>query len=339
MKIQVTLFLLMASLLSFNLLSDEKPKENEPFIDVDLAKEKFEEWKVSLKPDLLKAGINDALSEKIIASLDYLPRVIELDRKQPEGRMTHEEYLTKVIPDWKIKKARQAFKANQAELKKASQKTGVSSRFIVALWGKESSFGQLMGNYHVPSSLATLAFDGRRADFFRKELMAAAKIIQQGHIEIENMKGSWAGAMGQCQFMPSSFLNFAVDANGDGKKDIWSDKADVFNSMGNYLSQSGWQSKWTWGRQVKLTNKFDTYKIGKKHKQSLANWQKQGVRRSDMNDLPIADIEAYLIAPGGESGRIYLVYNNFDVIMRWNRSHYFATGVGYLADRIGYPKY
>jgi membrane-bound lytic murein transglycosylase B len=300
-------------------------------------KQPFAQWKLGLKQEMMAQGASEVLVNQLIESIKYIPRVIELDRRQPEGRMSHEEYITKVIPESKVQSARQAFKANYPLLKQAEQSTGVKSRFIVALWGKETHFGKITGNYHVPSALATLAYDGRRATFFKKELLAATKILAEGHITIDAMKGSWAGAMGNCQFMPSSFLRFAVDANSDGKKDIWSDKTDIFASMGNYLAESGWKSEGTWGRQVKLTKPFDEYAIGKKHKQSLSQWQALGVRRSDLNDLPKVDIDAYLIAPGGEKGRIYLVYNNFDVIMRWNRSHYFATGVGYLADRIGYP--
>ncbi|WP_196137702.1 lytic transglycosylase domain-containing protein [Aliikangiella sp. G2MR2-5] len=308
------------------------------FPTISVAKEDFAQWKLSLKPLFLSKGVNENLADEIIASLNYIPRVIELDRRQPEGTMTHEEYLSKVIPEWKVKKAREKFKENLLALRKAESETGVGARFIAALWGKESHFGKITGNFHVPSALATLAYDGRRAEFFRSELIAAAQILSEGHITIEDMKGSWAGAMGHCQFMPSSFLRFARDGDGDGKKDIWSNKSDVFLSMGNYLARSGWDSDGTWGRQVKLTRPLSEYPVGKNNKLKLSEWQQKGVRRSDMSDLPNVDIEAYLIAPGGEKGRIYLVYNNFDVIMRWNRSHFFATGVGYLADRIGYPK-
>ena len=301
-------------------------------------KSPFVVWKETLKPDMLAQGADQQLVEKIIASLEFIPRVIELDRHQPEGRMSHEEYLTKVIPPWKVKKAREQFKLNQTKLIQAENSTGVPAHYIVSLWGKETNFGTITGNYSVPSSLATLAFDGRRASFFRKELMAAVKILAEGHIELENMKGSWAGAMGNCQFMPSSFLQFAVDANNDGKKNIWSDKQDIFASMGNYLASYGWDKHKSWGRQVQLTNDFADYKIGKKHAQSLSKWQALGVQRMDGRDLPAVELSSYLIAPGGENGRIYLVYPNFDIIMKWNRSHYFATGVGYLADRIRYPK-
>lgn len=299
--------------------------------------DEFEQWKVGLKADVLAQDISEVLADKIILSLKYIPRVIELDRRQPESTMTHEEYLTKVIPEWKVKQARKAFRDNQQLLNQAEKLSGVKARFIVALWGKESNFGKITGKYHVPSALATLAFDGRRAKFFRKEFLAASKILAEGHIQLDEMLGSWAGAMGHCQFMPSSFLRYAVDADGDNKKDIWSNKTDVFASIANYLKESGWQADKTWGRQVKLTKNFQDYLIGKKHKKTLAQWHMQGIKRSDMTDLPQADMQGYLIAPGGKNGRVYLVYRNFDVIMRWNRSHYFATGVGYLADRIIYP--
>ena len=307
-----------------------------PF-SVQSAENDFAQWKEQLKPEMLAEGASAELADEIINSLTYLPRVIELDRRQPEGTMTHEEYLRKVIPESKVKAARKQYQEHRQLLDEAQTATGVEARFIVALWGKETHFGKVTGNYHVPSALATLAFDGRRADFFRKELMAATKILSEGHIALQEMQGSWAGAMGNCQFMPSSFLRYAVDANGDGKKNIWSDKQDIFASMGNYLDKSGWQSNQTWGRQVKLTQPFASYSLGNDTKQTLAQWQAQGVRRADLSDLPDVNIEAYLIAPGGEKGRIYLVYNNFDVLMRWNRSYYFATGVGYLADRIGFP--
>jgi len=302
------------------------------------ANTEFENWKKNLLAPVTEVTGDAMSAEQFINSLQYLPDVIEKDRRQIQGRISHEEYLNKVIPEWKVKKAREIFKKHSSMLKHAEEVTGVSPKFIVALWGKESNFGQYMGNYHVPSALATLAFDGRRGEFFTKELLAAAKIINEGHITSDEMLGSWAGAMGHCQFMPSTFLRYAVDANQDGKKDIWGDKSDIFMSMGNFLNELGWQDGRTWGRQVKLTRPFNEYKMGKKNKLPLSQWQDMGVRRYDLSDLPNANIKAYLIAPGGENGRIYLVYKNFDVLMKWNRSQYFATGVGYLADRIGYPK-
>jgi len=339
--LSIMLLASMDNVYSAEKLDPNKIKSTEPVKIIEKqTKEKstFDEWKVTLNDEMLAQGADQILVDQIISSLIFIPRVIELDRHQPEGRMSHEEYITKVIPPWKVKKAREAYKSNKEQLFEAEKLTGVPAKYIVALWGKETNFGTITGNYSVPSSLATLAYDGRRASFFKKELLAAVKILAEGHIELKNMKGSWAGAMGNCQFMPTSFLQFATDANDDGKKNIWSDKQDIFASMGNYLASYGWDKTKSWGRQVQLTEKFSNYKLGKEHVQKLSEWQTLGVRRMDDSDLPYVDLDAYLIAPGGEKGRIYLVYPNFDIIMKWNRSHYFATGVGYLADRIAWPK-
>ncbi len=195
-----------------------------------------------------------------------------------------------------------------------------------------------MGRYKVIDALSTMAYEGRREEFFRKETMAALQILQQGHINAEDMKGSWAGAMGQCQFMPSSFLAFAADGDGDGKKDIWGSKEDVFASTANYLSQSGWDDKYTWGRQVKIPKGFDHALEGRQAEKGkyLQEWSKLGITRYDGQPLPKLDedVKAWLIMPDDESGRIYLVYNNYNVLMKWNRSYYFALAVSHLADRI-----
>ena len=185
---------------------------------------------------------------------------------------------------------------------------GVQARFIVALWGLETNFGKIMGNYNVISALSTLAYEGRREVFFKKQLWAALKILKEGHIDIANMKGSWAGAMGQNQFMPTSFVAYAVDGDGDGKKDIWGNQADVFSSMANYLKKEGWNDELTWGRQVKLPDGFDTalaipkntggrknwLKAWAKTEKTLAQWQALGIRRTDGTNLPNVDIKAAL---------------------------------------------
>ncbi len=204
--------------------------------------------------------------------------------------------------------------------------------------GVESNFGKLTGGYNVIDALTTLAYDGRREDFFRKEAMAALTILDQGHITASKMKGSWAGAMGQCQFMPSSFLNFAVDGNGDGKKDIWNNKEDVFASAANYLSQSGWDDNYTWGRQVHVPKGLSSSLLGrsKENAKSLQQWNELGVRRLNGNVLPVLDedIDAWLIMPDDENGRAYLIYNNYQVLMKWNRSYYFGLAVSHLADKL-----
>jgi membrane-bound lytic murein transglycosylase B len=213
---------------------------------------------------------------------------------------------------------------------------GVQARFIVALWANESNFGRYMGKYPVISSLATMAYEGRREDFFKKQLFAALTIVEQGHISHDDFLGSWAGAMGQSQFMPTTFLAYAVDFDGDGKKDIWANTADVFASIANFLKSEGWDDTLTWGRQVSLPKEFDMTLIGlsKQDRKTMLSWQELGVRRYDGEDLPALDLMSSLIAPDGPNGRIYLVYENFNTLMKWNRSSYFGAAIGYLSDRI-----
>ena len=184
-------------------------------------------------------------------------------------------------------------------------------------------------------ALATLAHDGRRSSFFRSELMNALKILDEGHISAQNMKGSWAGAMGQNQFMPSSFHSFAVDGNNDGKRDIWTSLPDVFASTANYLSRSGWKEDQRWGREVKVPAKLSKSLVGKKIKKPIEEWSKLGITLPGGGKLPTAPgLKASLIAPDGLNGRTFLAYDNFHVIMKWNNSTYFATSVGLLADQI-----
>jgi membrane-bound lytic murein transglycosylase B len=182
----------------------------------------------------------------------------------------------------------------------------------------------------------TLAYEGRREALFKKQLFAALKILNQGHVELDEFVGSWAGAMGQSQFMPTSFLDYAIDFDNDGRKDIWNSKADVFASIANFLKSEGWSNQLTWGRQVTVPDNFDFSLAGLNlsSKRLLADWQTLQVRRYDGTDLPDLPIKGSLIAPDGGTGRIYLVYSNFHTLMKWNRSSYFGVSVSYLSDRI-----
>ncbi|MGL5654472.1 lytic murein transglycosylase [Vibrio misgurnus] len=298
----------------------------------------FERYIESLKQQARQQGISEHIIQQAFGDVEYRPRAVVADKNQPEKKLTLDEYIPRAVPEWKVKQAQALYQKHYAELQKIGQQYGVQPRFIVALWGVESNFGALTGNFKVIDALSTLAYEGRREEFFRKETMAALQILEQGHIDPAAMKGSWAGAMGQCQFMPSSFLNFAADGNGDGKKDIWGTRSDVFASTANYLSQSGWDDKYTWGRQVKIPQGFDRNLEGRQPEKgkTLQQWSKLGVTRYDGKPLPklTDDIQAWLIMPDDEAGRIYLVYNNYHVLMKWNRSHYFALAVSHLADRI-----
>jgi membrane-bound lytic murein transglycosylase B len=214
---------------------------------------------------------------------------------------------------------------------------GVQPKVLVALWGVETDFGRVTGSFPVIDALVTLIYDGRRGSFFKKELIHALRILDEGHITVEEMKGSWAGAMGQLQFMPSTFSHFAVDFDNDGRADIWKNNEDAFASAANYLSKSGWMRAQTWGQEVSLPKEFERTSIRFKHRKRLSEWQALGVRPVDGHDFPSKDLISSIIQPDGATGRAFLVHKNYRVIHRWNRSHKFSLSVGILSDLIGEP--
>ncbi len=295
----------------------------------------FAQWLVDLRAEATENGIREEILTSALQGIKPIPRVIELDRKQPEFSLTFRQYMDRVVPNSRVQKGRKKLAENRALLEEVGKKFGVQPRFIVAFWGIETDFGRVTGGFKLIPALATLAHDGRRSKYFRKELMNALKILNGNHIKPKDMVGSWAGAMGQCQFMPSSFLNFAIDYDGDGRKDIWSTREDVFGSAANYLSRSGWKGDQTWGRPVKLPAGFESELASLKVKKSIGEWQNMGVRRSDGSDLPSRELQASIVFTEGEGSAAYMVYNNYRTILKWNRSTYFAVAVGTLADKIG----
>jgi membrane-bound lytic murein transglycosylase B len=311
----------------------------------------FEQYVVELKKEALAKGYSEEFISSSFSQVKFHQRAVAADRNQPEKIETLDTYLPKRVPQWKVDRARNKYKEHKVILEKVSEKYHVQPRFIVALWGLETNFGKIMGNYNVISALTTLSYEGRREAFFKKQLWAALTILKEGHISIDDMKGSWAGAMGQNQFMPTSFLAYAVDGDGDGKKDIWGNQSDVFASMANYLKKEGWNDALTWGRQVKLPEGFNTslaiprntgsrkkwLKAWSESEKSLIEWQKLGIRRADGTHLPKVDIKAALVFPDDENGRVYLAYNNYKSLMHWNLSYYFVSSVGHLSDRIKFP--
>jgi membrane-bound lytic murein transglycosylase B len=298
--------------------------------------QEFEQYKSQLKSDAIDAGFGRQFVENVFATIYYRATVVKADKNQPETRITLDKYLKTRVPDWKVKQAVTLMQEHQALLTRIGKEYGVQPRFIVALWGNESNFGRIQGSYPVLSALASLAFEGRREALFKKQFMAALTILQEGHIVLKDFNGSWAGAMGQSQFIPTSFLQYAVDYDGDGRKDIWGTPADVFASIANFLASEGWQDNQTWGRQVSVNSDFDYSLAGLERAKfkPLSFWQSQGVRRFNGEDLPNVDINASLIMPDGKNGRIYLVYQNFHTLMKWNRSSYFGVSVSYLSQRI-----
>ena len=298
----------------------------------------FTSWLRGMRQDALTQGITSATLDRAFAGVQPIPHVIELDRNQPETTLTFGEYLERVASPERRAAAHEEYLANKPLLDEIGKRYGVQPRYIVALWGIETNFGQRMGSYPVISALATLAYDGRRAAFFRRELINALRIVQDDNIDPAKMIGSWAGAMGQSQFMPSSFLAFAVSYRGNGAPDIWSRKDDVFASIANYLARSGWHGDEPWGEPVTAPAKLDSSLIGPGKKKSVAQWAALGVRRADGTALPsaapTASWQAALVEPAGSDGPSFLVYDNFSVIMRWNNSSFFAIAVGAIADSV-----
>ncbi len=296
----------------------------------------FKAWLAELRAEAQSRGISEQILDAALGQIKPIPRVVELDRRQPEFTLTFAQYRDRVVPASRIKKGRAKFKANRALLEEIGAKIGVQPRFIVALWGIETDFGRVTGGFKVIPALATLAFDGRRSAYFRKELFNALQILNEGHITPKAMVGSWAGAMGQCQFMPSSFLAHAIDYDGDGRRDIWTTRQDVFASAANYLAKSGWRGDQTWGREVTLPAGFDRAMADLKVKKSIGDWQALGVRRANGGDLPERQLAASIVLPEkGKMSPAYMVYNNYRTTLRWNRSTYFALAVGLLSDGIG----
>ena len=295
----------------------------------------FLEWLKELNAEASKTGIRDKILTSALTGIKLVPRVVELDRKQPEFSLTFRQYMDRVVPNSRVKRGRERLAENKILLEEVGKKFGVQPRFIVAFWGIETDFGRVTGGFKLIPALVTMAYDGRRSRSCREELINALKILDGNHIKVKDMVGSWAGAMGQCQFMPSSFLNFAIDYDGDGRKDIWSTKADVFGSAANYLSRSGWKRDQTWGRAVTLPKEFNSDLANLKVKKTINEWQAIGVRRSDGSDLPARDLNASIVYTEGAGSAAYIVYNNYRTILKWNRSTYFAVAVGTLADRIG----
>jgi membrane-bound lytic murein transglycosylase B len=317
--------------------------------DAAQADKDFAGWLEGLRAEALSRGISRDTVTVALDGLQPVPRILELDQKQPEFTITLRQYLDRAVSDARVKQGRARYADNRALLEEVGRKFGVQPRFVVALWGIETNFGQNQGGFPVVQALATLAFDGRRSAYFRGELFSALKILDEDHIKPAAMVGSWAGAMGQSQFMPSSFLTFAVDYDGDGRRDIWGTRADVFASAANYLKKSGWRDDETWGREVRLPANFGAtlQKVMPaeppagcraqrfiSERKPLREWQKLGVRRADGGDLPQRDILASLAVPEGEQGPALLVYENFRTTLKWNCSILFATAVGTLADRI-----
>lgn len=288
-------------------------------------------------------------------NINYIQKSVDLDDQQA-GRIRKRDpnappvinpngttnYLNRVLTPNKVDIAETRYWEQLPQLENASQKFGVPKHYLMALWGMESSFGYYQGSYDVLSVLATLAFDGRREALFSKEFIAAMKMLQRDHIQRYKMLGSWAGAMGQTQFMPSSYLSYAADGNNDGEKNIWTEHYDVFASIANYLHTVGWNEKLPWGVEVTLTQPLDMALSGteESQKRSLSSWQSMGVTLKYQTPETLQKLTAlsgadlWLVRPDKELGRAFLVTNNYRTLLHWNKSNYFAISIGMFADKI-----
>jgi membrane-bound lytic murein transglycosylase B len=299
----------------------------------------FATWLENLRREAALAGVSAQTLDSALNSLEHIPRVIELDRRQPEFTQTFWNYLDTRVTRQRIERGRALLEEHRGLLASVERRYGVPPRYLVAFWGLETNFGSYLGDFPVVGSLATLAYDERRSEFFREQLLDALHIIDEGSVTAANMKGSWAGAMGQMQFMPVTFRHYAVDATGDGRRDLWNSLDDALASGANYLARLGWRPDERWGREVRLPEDFPWEQADIAVTKPIAEWARLGVKRADGAGLPIADMEGAIALPQGHRGPAFLVYHNFDVIMQWNRSINYAIAVGHLADRFaGLPE-
>ena len=295
----------------------------------------FTAWLAAVKREAATRGISQATIATAFKDLEPLARVIELDRRQPEFTTTFWGYVSRAVSENRIARGKELLAKHGPLLRRIQQRYGVPPRVLVAFWGLETNYGSNMGGFPVIGALATLAYDNRRADFFRSELFDALRIVDQGHIAADRMVGSWAGAMGHVQFLPSTYLRHAVDHDGDGRRDIWNSVPDAMASAANYLRAIAWNGGELWGREVRLPAGFDISQANLKTRKSVREWRQLGVRKANGSNLPNADVVGAIMLPGGHTGPAFLVYRNFDVIMEWNRSLLYALAVGILSDRIG----
>ena len=293
----------------------------------------FQAWIKSFRPRAARAGVHGAVFDRAFAGVRFDPEVVAKDSKQSEFTKPIWDYLDTAASDARVATGREMMVKHGRLLRQLEEQYGVDRQIILAIWGMETNFGKFRGSNNVVQSMASLAYDGRRRGFFEGELIAALKILQAGHTAPENMKGSWAGAMGHTQFMPSSFNALAVDFTGDGRRDIWGeDPADALASTANYLAKSGWVTHMPWGVEVQLPERFDFALVGTAEKMP-SDWARLGVR--DIKGNPVRDYgAARLLLPAGHQGAAFLVFKNFRVIKRYNAADAYALGVGHLGDRI-----
>ncbi len=300
---------------------------------INAAQQSWQSWLAQVRKEALSQGISAQTFDQAFAGVHEPSRQIKgLSRSQPEHRLTFNKYINTRADNYRITIGRKNYAQNKVLLEKIGREFAVDPCFIVAFWGMESSYGTYMGDFPVIKSLATLAYDSQRQEFFRRELFLALHILNDGHVSLARFQGEWAGASGQPQFLPSSWLKYAVDYDGDGHKNIWESKADVFASIANYMKQNGWHLLEPWAIYVQLPKHFNDALIGKTISKPVSYWNELGVRTLDNQPLPYKNLIASIVHPDG--GPVFLAYGNYHMILRYNNSIYYAGAIGYIADKI-----
>jgi len=302
--------------------------------DAAQVQKSFANWRTDYLARAEQAGISTETITHAKPFLIYNEKIVRLDQKQPEKVQTFVEYLAATVTPARIAKARQAYADHRDLLIQLTNTYGVPGDIIIALWAKESDFGRVQGNYNILSSLATLAYDGRRREFFEGELTNALRMADRG-IDPQSLTGSWAGAMGQCQFMPSSYLKYAADGDGDGRADIWHSDADALASIANYLHQNGWKNDLPVAEVANIPQDFDAKWIADKVEMTVQQWYQMNIVGENGTDDPaVLSANVTVVQPTCPGTQAYLAYDNYRVLMRWNRSSYFVLSVATLASQI-----
>ena len=299
-----------------------------------VAQTDFTECLARLETAAREGGVQSSTIETVFATVEPRERVITADRNQAEFIETFADYLGRRVNERRVSVGRALFQEHRNLLDRLTRTYGIPGQYIVAFWGLETNYGGYLGDVSVFDSLSTLACDTRRSGYFTDEFVNALRVVDRGDVEPTAMIGSWAGAMGQTQFMPSNYLRFGVDGNADGRVDLWGDVADALASAANFLRALDWIPELRWGREVHLPQGFDFALAGRDRRRPLAEWAAAGITDTNGAPLPALALPAAVVVPSGADGPAFVVYENLDVIMRWNRSESFALTVGHLADRI-----
>jgi membrane-bound lytic murein transglycosylase B len=306
----------------------------QPSQRVQPAQTDFDSWLLAFRQDAQAQGISSATLDAALTGVGPVGRVIELDRRQPEFLQTFADYLGRRVTPAQVARGQAALQENAALFDAVEAQYGVPKAVLAAFWGLETRYGTVQGDLNIPASLATLAWDGRRSEFFRSQLLDALRIIDAGHVAAIDMNGSWAGAMGHMQFMPSTFRAYALDADGDARIDLWGSLPDALHSAANYLKRAGWRAGEPVAVEVRLPQDFDWRQARVAHRLPIADWAALGVKAADGGALPELPGRAAVVLPQGWQGPAFMVFDNFDVVMQWNRSVNYALAVAQLAQQL-----